>query len=64
MIPFLRAISLDGNPCYPKFVTIISSAIPTNFTRPCLYQGENLNLYFNYRPALPTGTTQNSGENK
>ena len=64
VVPFIQAVQIDGNPCYPKFVTIISSAIPTNFTRPCLYQGENLNLYFNYRPALPTGTTQNSGENK
>jgi hypothetical protein len=63
VIPFIQAVQMDGNPCYPRFVTIISSLIPTHFTRPCLYQGENLNLYFNYRPALPTGTSQNSRAN-
>lgn len=52
VIPFLRAISLDGNPGIYN-----DRYVPTNLTRPCLYQGQNLNDYISRRPTLPTGTT-------
>ena len=63
VVPFIQAVQIDGNPCYPKFYVYIIDDIPTHFTRPCLYQGTNLNSYFNYRPATPTGIIQNEGGN-
>ena len=51
MIPFLRAISLDGNPGVYNY-----RYAPTDITRPCIYQGPNLNKYLEKRPILPTGT--------
>lgn len=51
VIPFLRAISLDGNPGVYN-----GRYIPKTLTRPCLYQGTNLNDYISRRPTLPTGT--------
>ena len=51
VIPFLRALSLDGNPgVYNKRLA------PTNITHPCLYQGPNIDAYISLRPTLPTGT--------
>ena len=52
VVPFLRAISLDGNPGVYS-----GRYIPKNLTRPCLYQGTNLSEYILRRPTLPTGTT-------
>ena len=50
VVPFLRALSLDGNPgIYNK------RYIPTNLTRPCLYQGTNINEYILRRPTFPSG---------
>ena len=54
--PFIWAILIDGNPCEVNFMNEIS--------RPCVFQGTNLNTYFNYRPSLPTGTIPQSGENQ
>ena len=51
VVPFLRAISLDGNPGVYN-----CRYAPTNITRPCIYQGPNLNKYLEKRPILPTGT--------
>ena len=51
MIPFLRAISLDGNPGVYNY-----RYAPTNLDRPCIYQGPNLNKYLEKRPILPTAT--------
>lgn len=50
VVPFLRALSLDGNPGIYN-----SRYIPTNLTRPCLYQGININEYILRRPTFPTG---------
>ena len=51
VVPFLRAISLDGNPGVYNY-----RYAPTDITRPCIYQGPNLNKYLEKRPILPTGT--------
>ena len=53
VVPFLRAISLDGNPGVYN-----CRYAPTNITRPCIYQGPNLNKYLEKRPILPTGTQE------
>ncbi len=50
VVPFLRAITLDGNPGIYN-----ARYIPTTLTRPCLYQGSNLDTYILRRPTLPTG---------
>ena len=49
--PFIRALQLDGNPCWPN-----STATPTTLRRPMLYQGDYLNQYIQCRPITPTGT--------
>ena len=50
VVPFLRAVSLDGNPgVYNKRLA------PTNLSRPCIYQGPNIDSYLFLRPTLPTG---------
>lgn len=51
VIPFLRAISLDGNPGIYN-----DRYIPKTITRPCIRQGDNLENYLMRRPTLPTGT--------
>ncbi|MBR1836448.1 MAG: hypothetical protein IJ783_04100 [Kiritimatiellae bacterium] len=53
VIPFLRAVSLDGNPGAYN-----SRYVPTDLSHPCLYQGQNLDDYISRRPTLPTGTRQ------
>lgn len=52
VVPFLRAVSLDGNPG----IYNVRHA-PTNISRPCLHQGVNTQQYILRRPILPTGTT-------
>ena len=47
MIPFLRAISLDGNPGVYNY-----RYAPTNLDRPCLYQGSFLEKYLECRPII------------
>ena len=51
VLPFLRALSLDGNPGVYN-----NRHVPTSVTRPCLYQGPNTDEYILRRPTLPTGT--------
>ena len=63
VFPFIRAAQIDGNPIRPTNETdLLVKLVPTRFTRPCVFQGTNLNTYFNYRPSLPTGTIPQSGE--
>ena len=47
VLPYVRALQLDGNPGHPSSVVI-----PANITRPCLYQGENLDNYLYCRPCV------------
>jgi hypothetical protein len=63
--PFIRAAQQDGNPVRPSNATdLLINIIPTRFSRPCIYQGQNLETYFKYRPALPSGTIPHTGENQ
>ena len=56
VLPFIRALQLDGNPVHPANNTILSSeAIPTNLSRPCIYQGSKTDTYISLRPPTPTG---------
>jgi hypothetical protein len=48
--PFIRALQLDGNPVHPN-----NKKVPTNLTRPCIYEGPNTDKYIEKRPVLPTG---------
>ena len=50
VVPFLRAMVMDGNPCRYN-----NRYAPTNINRPMLYQGENLDEYLTLRPPIPTG---------
>ena len=50
VLPFIRALQLDGNPVHPN-----STLIPTNLNRPCMYEGNHTQLYLTKRPTLPTG---------
>ena len=47
VLPYVRALQLDGNPGHPSSV-----AIPANITRPCLHQGETLDSYLICRPCV------------
>lgn len=51
VLPFLRALVLDGNPAFPN-----AEWKPTNLIRPCLYQGSYTDDYIARRPITPTGT--------
>ena len=51
VLPFIRAIQLDGNPVLPN-----STLSPTNLNRPCIFQGERTDEYMQRRPVIPTGT--------
>ena len=56
MIPFLRAISLDGNPGEIDWFNEIQ--------RPCIYQGIYLNKYIERRPIIqPKAENQNENTN-
>ena len=43
----------NGNISYVQFLSMVYA--PTDITRPCIYQGPNLNKYLEKRPILPTG---------
>ena len=54
--PFLRALQLDGNPVLPSNgLGLLTETVPTNLSRPCLYQGGNTDTYISLRPITPTG---------
>ena len=53
VIPYLRAMILDGNPCLYN-----NRYAPTNLNRPMLYQGAHLDDYLMLRPPIPTGMTE------
>ena len=56
VLPFIRALQLDGNPVRPENGTILPNGIvPTSVSRPCLYQGSNTDTYISLRPITPTG---------
>ena len=44
----------NGNISCVQFLSMVYA--PTDITRPCIYQGPNLNKYLEKRPILPTGT--------
>lgn len=59
--PFVQAAQIDGNPVRTTNATdLLPVLIPTRFSRPCLYQGSELNKYFYFRPATPTGIQTNT----
>ena len=56
VLPYIRALQLDGNPILTDNASgMFTDGIPTRFTRPCLFQGEETNAYLDRRPPTPTG---------
>lgn len=51
VLPFLRALVLDGNPATPN-----AEWKPTDLIHPCLFQGSFTDDYIERRPIVPTGT--------
>ena len=57
MLPFVRALQLDGNPILvANRLSILRENLPLNLNRPCLRQGTYTDKYIQLRPTLPTGT--------
>ena len=58
--PYLLAVHLDGNPGRPDNLTgLIPEVVPARLSRPCIYQGTNINHYLTLRPSFPTGIEEN-----
>lgn len=56
VVPYVRALQLDGNPAVPANMTDISPFLfLLNISRPAIYQGNNVQKYMQCRPSLPTG---------
>ncbi len=56
MLPFVRALQLDGNPILmDNALSLLRENLPLNLDRPCLRQGPNTDKYIQLRPTLPTG---------
>ena len=56
VLPFIRALQLDGNPCIPdNGMSSLVEIIPRNISRPALFEGQNTRRYIELRPILPTG---------
>jgi len=55
--PFLRSLTLDGNPTPPRV-----QWKPTALVRPALYEGSYIRDYLQLRPTIPTGTQQRSNQ--
>lgn len=54
--PYIWALHLDGNPGHPDNLTgVLTGAIPSRLSKPCIYQGFFLNQYMRLRPSFPTG---------
>lgn len=54
--PVAGALHLDGNPGHPDNLTgVLTGAIPSRLSKPCIYQGFFLNQYMRLRPSFPTG---------
>ena len=54
--PYIRALQLDGNPILTDNLSgMFTDSIPTRFSRPCLFQGDEANAYLDRRPPTPTG---------
>ena len=57
VLPFVRALQLDGNPCLPdNGLSTATELVPRNLSRPALFEGQNTRRYIELRPTLPTGT--------
>lgn len=57
MLPFVRALQLDGNPILvANRLSIFRENFPLNLNRPCLRQGTYTDKYIQLRPTLPSGT--------
>lgn len=57
MLPFVRALQLDGNPILvANRLSILRENLPLNLNRPCLRQGAYTDKYIRIRPTLPTGS--------
>jgi len=58
VLPFIRALQLDGNPCGPdNGLSAATELVPRNLSRPALFEGQNTRRYIELRPSLPTGIT-------
>lgn len=56
VLPYIRCLQLDGNPILTDNKTgLLTDAIPTRFTRPCIFQGQETDAYLVRRPIIPTG---------
>ncbi|MEI7901197.1 MAG: hypothetical protein WCK89_13170 [bacterium] len=50
VLPFIRAIQIDGNPCKGA---PLATMIPAYLTHAIIYQGEHMGLYLYCRPPIP-----------
>ena len=58
VLPFIRALQLDGNPCGPdNGLSAATELVPRNLSCPALFEGQNTRRYIELRPSLPTGIT-------
>ena len=58
VLPFIRALQLDGNPCLPdNGGSSMTELFPRNLNRPALFEGQNTRRYIEHRPTRPTGIT-------
>ena len=58
VLPFIRALQLDGNPCLPdNGLSAATELVPRNLNRPALFEGQNTRRYIEHRPPFPTGIT-------
>lgn len=58
VLPYIRCLQLDGNPILTDNATgLLTDAIPTRFTTPCIFQGPETDDYLVRRPTNPTGVT-------
>ena len=54
--PYIRALQIDGNPILTDNATgLFPNGVPTRFTRPCIFQGNETDAYLIRRPPTPTG---------
>ena len=54
--PYIWALHLDGNPGKPDNLTgMMTGSVPSRLSRPCIFQGTQINRYIQLRPSFPTG---------
>ena len=54
--PYVQALHMDGNPGSPDNMSgLLTDAVPSRLTLPCIYQGSNIGSYMTLRPSFPTG---------